>query len=632
MERAARAHQRDELVASAGPVIADRPAVSISTASCLTPQRPLEPIRERLAGELLGDVELKPPAGVLDELHRRDQLARVPARVGAELAPAGRCCGRARRRPTRGREVGIPQRDQPAARDPARPSQPAAASADPLRPLGLDALSLLARVQLESRPSPAPRARPRPASPRARTAASISSQGRRPSPRREAPHARSCSAAARSAAPSADRELAAPRSGSPSARRAQASGGLRRDAELLDAERHRPRSMGRRTGRAGSASGSSAAPRASRSVSRIRCTNEAGSSSVLNIRLAASSPSSSTRSITNTRRADSNGVRLAAATTGSSMSLTRISWAPLGTTHVRSGCDARSARRTRAVGIREPPAQQLGRHRSRRGALAGAAGPVEQVRVRSRRPSSAPGASDGAGVRMSVELGQHRFDASRRGRTSNRQRMQRGRLITIEGIDGAGKTTLASRSRRWRCATAAIDVRLLREPGGVRRFRADSRARQRPAAADRRSGRGACSTRPRARSSSSRRSSRCSSRGRWVLLDRFVDSSLAYQGAGRELGIDAVRQVNEFATGGLTPDRTLLLTVDPRTGRARSRARPSRPTAWRPRATTFFAGSRPPTWSSRPPTRARSARSTRRSRPSRSWPRPSPRARRSTSE
>jgi dTMP kinase len=61
--------------------------------------------------------------------------------------------------------------------------------------------------------------------------------------------------------------------------------------------------------------------------------------------------------------------------------------------------------------------------------------------------------------------------------------------------------------------------------------------------------------------------------GEWVLLDRFVDSSLAYQGAGRGLGIDAVREVNEFATRGLRPDRTLLLQVDPTLGRARSRAR-----------------------------------------------------------
>ena len=48
--------------------------------------------------------------------------------------------------------------------------------------------------------------------------------------------------------------------------------------------------------------------------------------------------------------------------------------------------------------------------------------------------------------------------------------------------------------------------------------------------------------------------------GRWVLLDRFIDSSLAYQGGGRELGIDAVRAINEFAIRTARPDRTLLLT------------------------------------------------------------------------
>ena len=58
-----------------------------------------------------------------------------------------------------------------------------------------------------------------------------------------------------------------------------------------------------------------------------------------------------------------------------------------------------------------------------------------------------------------------------------------------------------------------------------------------------------------------------------MLLDRFVDSSLAYQGGGRRLGIDAVRDINEFAIQGLRPDRTLLLVIDPGDGRARSQAR-----------------------------------------------------------
>ena len=61
--------------------------------------------------------------------------------------------------------------------------------------------------------------------------------------------------------------------------------------------------------------------------------------------------------------------------------------------------------------------------------------------------------------------------------------------------------------------------------------------------------------------------------GTWVLLDRFVDSSLAYQGAGRGLGVELVRAINEFGTGGLTPDRTLLLEIDPALGRARQGTR-----------------------------------------------------------
>ena len=61
--------------------------------------------------------------------------------------------------------------------------------------------------------------------------------------------------------------------------------------------------------------------------------------------------------------------------------------------------------------------------------------------------------------------------------------------------------------------------------------------------------------------------------GTWVLLDRFVDSSLAYQGGGRGLGIDAVAELNRFGTGGLTPDRTLYLRLDPRLGRERQGVR-----------------------------------------------------------
>jgi dTMP kinase len=149
--------------------------------------------------------------------------------------------------------------------------------------------------------------------------------------------------------------------------------------------------------------------------------------------------------------------------------------------------------------------------------------------------------------------------------------MARGVLITIEGIDGAGKTTLASaleaafRDRR-------IAVRLLREPGGVVLAERIRELVKDPGLV--------VGARAEALLYAAARAQLCEETlvpllesGTWVLLDRFVDSSLAYQGAGRRLGIAEVRAVNDFATGGLTPDRTLLLTVEASLGRRRARAR-----------------------------------------------------------
>ena len=58
-------------------------------------------------------------------------------------------------------------------------------------------------------------------------------------------------------------------------------------------------------------------------------------------------------------------------------------------------------------------------------------------------------------------------------------------------------------------------------------------------------------------------------RGELVLGDRYELSTLAYQGAARRIGIDRVREINAFATGGLRPDGTVLLSVDPESGRGR---------------------------------------------------------------
>ena len=143
----------------------------------------------------------------------------------------------------------------------------------------------------------------------------------------------------------------------------------------------------------------------------------------------------------------------------------------------------------------------------------------------------------------------------------------RGRLITIEGLDGAGKTTLAE-GLAAALRARGIDVELLREPGGV-----ELSERIRELVKD-----PALHVDPRAEALlyAAARAQLVAeelepllAEGRWVLLDRFVDSSLAYQGAGRDLGVEEIRRLNRFATGGLTPDRTLLLRIDPAVGRER---------------------------------------------------------------
>jgi dTMP kinase len=135
-------------------------------------------------------------------------------------------------------------------------------------------------------------------------------------------------------------------------------------------------------------------------------------------------------------------------------------------------------------------------------------------------------------------------------------------LITVEGLDGAGKTTLVTGLAR------ALPVTVLREPGGVelseriRALVADPELHVDPRAeallfAAARAQLVAARLRP------------LLDAGEWVLLDRFVDSSLAYQGGGRGLGIAAVRELNAFATDGVVPDITFLLRIAPVDGLAR---------------------------------------------------------------
>ena len=161
-----------------------------------------------------------------------------------------------------------------------------------------------------------------------------------------------------------------------------------------------------------------------------------------------------------------------------------------------------------------------------------------------------------------------------------------GRLITIEGLDGAGKTTLAS-GLVAALRDRGIDAHALREPGGValaERVRAVVKDPELRVGA-----RAEALLYAAARAQLVEEALRpLLDAGAWVVLDRFLDSSLAYQGAGRGLGIDAVRAINLFGTGGLQPDRTLLLRIDPVQGRARQAGRGEAPDRLEREADAFF--------------------------------------------
>ena len=143
----------------------------------------------------------------------------------------------------------------------------------------------------------------------------------------------------------------------------------------------------------------------------------------------------------------------------------------------------------------------------------------------------------------------------------------RGVLITVEGVEGSGKTTQCERLGQWLHARG-FEVVLTSEPDGTRLgsairglFEQDSvpptpltqtflfmAARQqhvteiiRPAL----------------------------QRGAVVVSDRYADATLAYQGWGGGMDLETIRDLNALATGGVTPDLTLLLDLDPAAGMSR---------------------------------------------------------------
>lgn len=142
----------------------------------------------------------------------------------------------------------------------------------------------------------------------------------------------------------------------------------------------------------------------------------------------------------------------------------------------------------------------------------------------------------------------------------------RGVFIALEGGDGAGKSTQGRLLCAW-LERLGHTVLVTREPGGTEFGRTvrelvlhgdhvAPRAEALLFAADR-AHHVETLIRP------------ALARGEVVITDRYMDSSIAYQGAGRDLGVDEVRQLNLWATGGLLPTLTVLVDLPAEVGRAR---------------------------------------------------------------
>jgi dTMP kinase len=150
----------------------------------------------------------------------------------------------------------------------------------------------------------------------------------------------------------------------------------------------------------------------------------------------------------------------------------------------------------------------------------------------------------------------------------------RGRFITLEGPEGSGKTTAARHLADW-LRTRGIRTVLTQEPGGtplgdeVRRIVLHMRGMS-----DDLDPRADALLYAAGRAQHVARVIRPAlERGDWVVCARFIDSSMAYQGAGYGNDPDELRRLQSFATGGLRPDLTILLDVPVEVGLERTRRR-----------------------------------------------------------
>ncbi|MCX7512460.1 dTMP kinase [Frateuria sp. STR12] len=149
---------------------------------------------------------------------------------------------------------------------------------------------------------------------------------------------------------------------------------------------------------------------------------------------------------------------------------------------------------------------------------------------------------------------------------------RRGHFISLEGGEGAGKSTLLA-GLRAHIAGQGIELVQTREPGGtpvgeaVRAIVLDPHARAMAAETE-------LLLMFASRAQLVRETiAPALAAGRWVLCDRYVDASYAYQGAGRGQPLERIAELERWACAGLAPDLTLLLDLPVATGRARAAGR-----------------------------------------------------------
>ncbi len=166
--------------------------------------------------------------------------------------------------------------------------------------------------------------------------------------------------------------------------------------------------------------------------------------------------------------------------------------------------------------------------------------------------------------------------------------MSRGRFITLEGGEGAGKTTQLAALAQW-LAGAGIDVLTTREPGGspganeIRDLLVTGETGRWEPLSE-------LLLHFAARHDHLSRTIRPAlNRGRWVVCDRFSDSTMAYQGYGHALGRAAVEALGTLVVGDLAPDLTIVIDVPIEVGLKRTDDRPHQENRYERMAPAFHA-------------------------------------------